>query len=169
MTGWIRIAAWVLIAFAAPGLVYSAATLDGAGVAINGALLAIGILDLRSLRLVPVDPARGWGRIVWTQFALGVVIWISMILLGRMADNPKYWEIPRRAMEMIYGKEQISDAVWDYAMSRTKAIFTWGMAIGGAAVFLGQLRVCWKLRRLAQSPAPSRPPPLPANSQAEKR
>ncbi|GHC07360.1 hypothetical protein [Cerasicoccus arenae] len=161
MVTWIRFAAWVLIIFAAPGAIYSLTQLDGPGLAINVALLAIGLLDLRNLRLVSTDAKRGWQRIIWTQFILGLIIGISFIYVGHYMADSKYWDTIRDTMDQInnqlYG-QPVPDNVWAQTMRQTKLVLHWGTIIGAILIFLGQVRVCFKIHRLSQMP---QPPPLP--------
>ncbi|WP_309400755.1 hypothetical protein [Cerasicoccus maritimus] len=163
MVLWIRSCAWVLIFFAAPGVVYSLVKLDWVGLLINVALIAIGVVDLRNLRIVERDAPRGWRRIIYTQFLLGLLIGVSFAYAGVYLVKPEYWEQAREILEKIQGP--VPDYIWDDAVARSQAILKWGTLIGGEAIFLGQVRLCFKINRLARR---SQPPQLPADSSSEK-
>lgn len=165
MALWIRSAAWVLVAFAAPGLIYSLVVLDWVGAVLNVAFLIIGVTDLLNLRLLKTEAARAWNRMIWTQLALGVLIGVSLYAAGKYLIDSPYWDIARDVLEKHYYKTRIPDYLWDDMLSHSRLTLTWGTAIGGVIIFLSQLRVCQKLRRLARDASP---PPLPGNSKPEK-
>lgn len=160
MVTWIRIAAWVIIAFAVPGLVYSVVTVDWQGALLNMAFLIVGILDVKNLKLAALDPVRGWRRIIWTQGALGFLIWISMMTFARFAIESDYWDHSREILEQVRG-ERIPEFLWRDTLARSKAILKWGSMVGGFIVLVAQFNVCWKLHKLSRS---SNPPPLPGES-----
>lgn len=165
MATWIRLAAWILIAFALPGLAYSATKLDPLGAAANAAFLAIGALDLHHLKLAERDPRRGWSRIVWTQAALGFLIAGSMVWMGQTATRPEYLLKAREILEEFVG-QPVPEANWKEAVARSQVILTWGMGLGGLVVLATQLNFCRKIRTRAKEPLSRQPPPLP---KTEKR
>ncbi|WP_309383964.1 hypothetical protein [Cerasicoccus frondis] len=163
MARWIRICAWVLIAFAAPGVVYSLVMLDWLSLLINIALIIIGALDLKSLQLTSQNPPRAWRRIAYTQFALGVIIGLSFYYAGHFLVKPEHWDMARGILEKVQGP--LPDFLWDDAVARSQLVMSWGTALGGVAIFLGQWRLSWKISQIAKR---SQPPPLPKDSSSEK-
>lgn len=148
MVLWVRIFSWALVAFCAPSLIYSLATLDWPGAFLNAALLTVGILDLRNVKLHETDPNRARRRMSWTQLALGVLVGASFALLGSQAVDSDYWE---HAREIIGQVAPVSDHEWKQAVAQSKAVLKWGTLIGAVAIFLGQVGVFLRLRRPEKS------------------
>ncbi len=152
MIAWVRIVAWVLIIGCAPGVIYSLFTLDWLGVAINAALLAIGVIDLNNVKLMKIDPVRAQHRMSWTQLALGAVIGVSFAILGQAAAESDYWDQVRSILNQI---SPISDHQWRQFVGQSMAILKWGTLIGGVLIFLSQVWIFLRLR------AAKGPPPIP--------
>jgi len=156
MAGWIRILSWALIVFAAPGLMYSLVVLDWINVAINAALLVIGVLDLRNVALMKTDRELGRRRMSWTQLALGFVVGGSFAYFGASMVDSALWDKAREIIESVM-PYPLPEREWQEAMGRSKAVMRWGTVIGGVAIFISQVWFCLQLRR------PEQPPPLPAD------
>ncbi len=164
MVRWIHICAWLLIAFAVPGVIYSLVVLDWISLVVNAVLIVIGVGDLLSLKRVRANDIAGWKRIMVTQFLLGLVIGVSFFYAGRYMVKPEHWELAREWMELVMG--DVPDYLWADAVARSQMVLKWGTAIGGVAIFLGQLQVCWKISHLTK---PIQPPPIPVETSSEKR
>lgn len=147
MGNWVRILSWALILFCAPGLLIALVQLDWVSAAINGALLAIGVIDLKNVRLMDTDPALAQRRMSWTQLALGVIVGISFVLFGAHIVESNYWE---QAREIIGEFLPVSDYEWRAKITQAKAVIKWGTLIGGIVIFLGQVWIFIRLRKTAQ-------------------
>lgn len=149
---WILITAWTLIPFGAIGLLLSLPSFSIAGLIINPVLIAIGVLDLRSLKQVDQNPSI-WNRIALTQFALGLVIGTSCMMLGFTILETEVWKEATAAVSEILGNQPEVEE----ALERSSLIMKWGLVIGGAIIFLSQVIVSCRLHRLSK-----KPPKLPA-------